>query len=503
MRKIKNIARITVFIVLLSVLLGATNHILEQKDSAIGLKPFLDHAEEYDVLFFGDSLVRYGIYPMELYHKHGITAYNMGSSNCMLPMSYWKMMNALDYATPKVVVVSVSDAENPNLVPGKGEWLHVALDAFPMTMTKAKAIFDLTSEAGADKNGVSYKDIRSELFFPLKKYHSRWSSLGMADFCPEYNTKKGAVIKVHVSDPQHEAGFVDEDECLPENGHGYIYLRRIIEACQEKGIPVVLYHPPAPLLEYNHKGTHTAERIAAEYGVPMLNMVDMNRVADYYVDCADPGGHLNYSGVLKVTDFLGQYLKSHYELPDRREDAAYAHWDDEWNVYVDEKVNIIAEEADSLRSRLMLLHDESFNIILTVRPDFDYEDDRVKTALQNIARVHVFEDDQLSSAEQEPLISLDDAADFNKGYMLIVDRDAENEYETVHEFYGIGEQEFETSFGYVFCRMDGEWIDLSITQEEKETYYFDNWEEQKEDMRLILIDRRTGRPALIMAFSRK
>ena len=260
--------------------------------------------------------------------------------------------------------------------------------------------------------------------------------------------------------------------------------------------------PEHPIRENAHKGTHTSANIAAEYGVPMLNFVDMDRVVDYYIDCADPGSHLNPSGARKLTDYLGNYLTDHYALPDRRKDAAYTHWNDQWDAFVDEKIRIIAEDADSLRTRLMLLHDESFSVVLTVRPGFDYDLRNTKIALQNIARQRVYDNDDLISAELKPLEGLSDAADFNQGYMLIVDRDAGDEYETVQEFYGIGEQEFETSFGYVFCRMDGEWIDLSLTQDDVETYYFDNWDDQEQDMRLVLIDRRTGKPALAMAFSR-
>jgi len=502
MRVIKNAIRILVFSVLLTGALGISSRILEQKDSTIGLRPFLDSAQEYDVLFFGDSLVRYGIFPMELYHEYGIASYNLGSSNSILPMSYWRMMNALDYASPEVVMVSVVDAEKPELVPEKGERLHVSLGDFPMTLTKAKAILDLTNHQGTDKSGVSYSDIRKELFFPLRKYHSRWSDLSPDDFKPGYNTQKGAVPKVHVSDPRSEAKRAREDEYLPEEGYGYMYLRRMIEECQRRGISVVLYCPPYPVLPENDRGIHTSEKIAAEYGIPMLNFVDMDYVVDYYTDCADPGGHLNCSGVQKVTDYIGQYLTDHYDLPDRRKDAAYAHWNEEWNAYVDERIRMIKEDADSLRSRLMLLHDDSFNVVLTVRPNFDYDKARTKDALQNIARRHVYENDHTVSENWDPLFSLEDAADFNQGYMLIVDRDAQSEYEMVQEFYGIGEQEYETSFGYVFCRMDGEWIDLSLTQEDEEIYYFDSWEEQEEDIRLLLIDRRTGKPALSMAFSR-
>ncbi|MGN0772233.1 MAG: hypothetical protein ACI4MP_00385 [Candidatus Ventricola sp.] len=502
MRIVKNTARILIFFVLLVCLLSGMSRILEEKKSVIGLKPFLDQAQEYDVLLIGDSQVRDSLLPLELYHKYGVASYNLGSSNCRMPMTYWKLMNALDYMTPQLVVLSVTDAEKPERTAQNGEWLHVAFDAFPLTLTKARAILDLTDQEGTDVSGVPYRDIRSELFFPLRKFHSRWSDLTADDFHPQHNAQKGATPLVHVTDPTIDAGLAAPDECLPEEGYGYVYLRRIIETCQQRGIPIVLIQPPFPITPEVHRGTHTSQKIAEEYGVPMLSFTNMDRVADFNVDCADPGSHLNLSGSLKLTDFLGDYLTAHYDLPDRRTDARYAHWDDEWNAYVEEKIRTIAESADSLRSRLMLLHDESFSVVLTVRPDFDYNHRSTAAALHNIARPNVFEDDELASAELNPLVGLHDAEDFNKGYMLIVDRDAEYEEEAVHEFYGIGEREFETSFGTVFCRMDGEWIDLSITQDDEEIYYFDSWEDQDQDMRLILIDRRTGEVALAMPFSR-
>lgn len=503
MRIVKNTAKILAFVVLLALLLGVLSDILAQKDSVEMLEPFLKNAKEYDVLFLGDSQVRHGIFPLELYHKYGFASYDLASGNSRVPVTYWKMINALDYVTPKLIVLSLTDIDQPELTYTKGEWLHVAFNGFPMTINKAKAILDLTNQEGKDRNGVAYRDIGKELFFPLIKYHSRWSSLTERDFHPKYDKLKGSEPFVHVSDPHHAFQLAEPDDCLPEEGYGFVYLRKIIEECQRRNIPLVLNQPPYPTSEHAHRGANTAERIAEEYGVPMLNFLDMNSVVDYYIDCGDPGSHLNASGAQKLTDYLGQYIKEHYDIPDRREDPAYAHWDEEWNAYVDGKIQMIADGADSLRAWLMMLHDEDFNLVLTVRPNFDYNHHNTKNALQNVARPHVYEGDGQISAELEPLQGLGDAAEYNEGYMLIVDRDAESEYESVQEYYGIGEQEFETSFGYVFCRMDGEWIDLSITPEDgEEVYYFDNWDDQDQDMRLVLIDRRTGKPALTMVRSR-
>jgi len=501
MKKIKAVLRILVFLSLLICLLSGLNRVMMHKESLEMLTPFIRQAKEYDVLFFGDSMVRAGIYPLELYHKYGIASYNISSANCRIPMGYWRMVNALDYAKPKLVVFSVMDIEWPQLTYDKSERLHQAFDGFPVTFNKVKGILELLDQEGADRNGVPYSDIRAELLFPLRKYHSRWSSLTQSDFRLQYNTQKGALPIVHVCDPDVKGGLVAPDECLPEDGYGYVYLRKIIEECQSRGIDIMLYAPPHAIRPQAHMGTHTAGRIAAEYGVTMLNFPDMNRVVDSYVDYGSLGGHLNTSGAYKLSDYMGQYLTDHYDLPDRREDPAYAHWHDEWNAFVDEKIRMIDEDANNLRTQLMLLHDQNFNAVVTIRPGFDYDQYQIKTALQNIGRAHAFEDNMLVSAELKPLNGLNDAADFNKGYMFIVDWDAVGNDEIIHEFYGIGEQEFETSFGYVFCRMDGEWIDLSITQGDTETYYFDNWDDQDQDIRVILIDRSTGKPALIKAFS--
>jgi len=208
------------------------------------LTPFIEHAQEYDVLFVGDSMVRAGIYPLELYHKYGIASYNISSANCRIPMGYWRLVNALDYAQPELVVFSVMDIEWPQITYDKSERLHQAFDGFPVTFNKVKGILELLDQEGVDRNGVPYSDIRAELLFPLRKYHSRWSSLTDADFHPLYNKQKGALPIVHVCDPDIKAGLVGADECLPEEGYGYIYLRKIIEECQRRGIEIMLYVTP-------------------------------------------------------------------------------------------------------------------------------------------------------------------------------------------------------------------------------------------------------------------
>ena len=72
---------------------------------------------------------------------------------------------------------------------------------------------------------------------------------------------------------------------------------------------------------------NSVQRVADELGVPFVNMMRMD-IVDNQTDCYDWQGHLNPDGASKATAFLGAWLKAHYDLPDRRGDSAYAHWND-------------------------------------------------------------------------------------------------------------------------------------------------------------------------------
>ena len=37
--------------------------------------------------------------------------------------------------------------------------------------------------------------------------------------------------------------------------------------------------------------------------------------------------HLNLQGTVKYTDFLAKYIKSEFDIPDRRQDERYSSWD--------------------------------------------------------------------------------------------------------------------------------------------------------------------------------
>ena len=58
-----------------------------------------------DVLFLGSSHTASGFNPQDLYNEYGIRGYNLGSNSQNLWVSYYWLREALQYQSPKVVVL--------------------------------------------------------------------------------------------------------------------------------------------------------------------------------------------------------------------------------------------------------------------------------------------------------------------------------------------------------------------------------------------------------------
>jgi len=413
-----------IFVLLACALLAYAQRVLERKASRSQFGPFLDRPQQYDVLFFGDSRFVNCLFPMELWEDYGIAGYNLSCYGNTMPVNYWSMMNAFDYADPEVVVVAVNGVRKDLKVTGSSSDVHTAFDFLPLSRTKIRAIEDLMDDPSMmDDDGNRYVDMKWEYYFTLGKYHSRWSELVSEDFSPTPNVQKGADMMVGVA-PTQDYTLIDGDQYAEEQGVGFVYLRRIIEACQARGTEILLVHLPYPASENAQMSANTVGAIAEEYDVHYIDFVDLDSVVDYAVDCYDYQAHLNPSGGMKVTDFIGQYLCEYYGLKDRRGDADYAHWKQAEQDYAAYKQELLMSQ-NTLPGMLAMLHDDSFSVEIAVRAHADlYWDDELITLLHNAAREHVFEADAYSmwSNNMFPLEGLEEVLYSDGAYFMALDR---------------------------------------------------------------------------------
>lgn len=365
----KNIVRaisVLLFVVLLLACLSKVSGILERKDSQYKYKDFYKQKEDFDVLFMGTSHVINGVFPMEMWDNYGIVSYNFGGHGNQMATSYWVMMNALQYTTPKLVVIDVLEVGRDFKVSENEDQSRLSIDSMPFSKVKVEAIKDLFGDKeliGTEREDLYEK--RWEFLFDFGKYHSRWNDLQREDLDPTYSSpEKGAETRVRVDEPM-EYYIVPREIKLEDHTVGAQYLRKMIEECQSRGIEVLLTHVPYPAVEWHQEGGNLAYDIAEEYGVDYINFVAMDNVVNYNTDCYDSHGHLNASGAKRVSEYLGKYIVDRYGIPDRRTDDAYAGWHQDYQEYYDMKENLLHNEED-VYNALMLLQDDDFDAIIYV-----------------------------------------------------------------------------------------------------------------------------------------
>ncbi len=404
MNRFKGILTGTLFFVILIALLAGLSSLFEYKESRAKTAPLLERAGQLDVLFLGDSHAYSDIYPFELWDRYGIAAYNMGNYNTTVPLSYWMLRNVLDTCSPKVVVVDVNLIWEQAKLPGNSSDVHLSLDGFPLTLTKLDALFDLMDDpAVTDNDGNAYPDLIPEFIFPFIKYHARWSGLTSDRAKSAYNRELGGERNLDVVVPSPYELISD---AAPEQGFGFVYLRRLIQLCQEKGIRVMLINLPYPSRNEHDEQLYTnaVQYLADEYGIEYIDFVYLDQIVDYSTDCYDPDSHMNSSGAWKVTDFLGQHLREMYAVPDHRGEAAYTRWNSDYAIYCQDKLQSL-REAEDPRIFLMLLSDPSFSTVLLVPKDSAVRRDPLgMQLLQNIGRRHLMAADMYDAVWSDSLM---------------------------------------------------------------------------------------------------
>lgn len=323
----KRLAGAGCFWLILALVISGLTFITRNKNEAELVRPYYDERKNsLDVVFVGSSHMMCGIYPMELYHEYGITAYDYTSSALVLPQAYYQVVEALKTQTPQVLVLDISGVVYDNVKIGSPEYVHVQFDNMRWSLNKIAAINDLIEDPGD----------RLEYYFPLVKFHTRWKELTLGDFKRIIGGTKGAHVSEEVLEGAMPYAIISRDCTAPISEYPEEYLRKILDYCRDRSVQVLLLNLPAIADETAQAKYNTVYAIAEEYSVPYLNLLHhLDEIGfDYDTDLKDTS-HCNRTGAEKVTSYVGDYLKEHYGLPDRRDDAAYAsEWDAAYERYV-------------------------------------------------------------------------------------------------------------------------------------------------------------------------
>lgn len=346
--------------------------LMQYKAAITRMDPFFEIEEPIDVMLFGTSHVTNGILPYELWGSCGISSYNFGSNAARIPLTYWKVMNALDYQVPKLVVMDCSYLSSDSKLCTTLQQSHNILDAFPLSKTKRAAIDDLFEEEN-----------KLEFLWPFSVYHNRWDALKKSDFVITYNSELGADTGCNVAVP---AAFeqLPQGTKIPRETVAMEYIGKLVTSCRERGVEVLLTYLPCPANAKRQKEAGSMMELAEQYGVNCINFLDLPDVVDFTTDCNDADSHLNASGAKKITEYLGSYIREHYDIPDRRAEENFSSWNDGYATYKNRKMETLKSQK-RLSSYLLLLADKDVKSQIYVREDSAIlRDARLSSLLENI-----------------------------------------------------------------------------------------------------------------------
>ena len=141
---IRRILAVFFTLILLITALFGLSELVKRKSSYIQYADFFDEKQNFDVLFFGTSHMMDAVYPMKLWKDHGFLSYNCGGHANALATTYWAAQMALEYTTPSLVVIDCYDiTEEAKTSRNSFSYVHLTMDAFPLSRTKIRAVYDL------------------------------------------------------------------------------------------------------------------------------------------------------------------------------------------------------------------------------------------------------------------------------------------------------------------------------------------------------------------------
>ncbi|MCR4990409.1 MAG: hypothetical protein K6A38_06050 [Lachnospiraceae bacterium] len=273
-----------------------------------------------DVVFLGSSHIHCDVNTALLWEKYGIASYDYSAAEQPLWITYHYLREICKYQDPKVVVV---DLYSPARYKYDYQYPYLSenLYGFRFSINKLEMIY-------ASCEPERYFD-----YFPsIALYNSRYTSLGESDFediklsRSEREAFKG-YSPYYVVEPQEEP-LLEQPQSGGITLKSEIYLYKIIDFCKENEIEIFLMVSPYITTDEDELVYNRVHEIADMEGINFnstnyfYNKMELNFEEDF-----NDESHLNYRGSCKFSDYLGEELKSLYEIPDRRGNRRWESWD--------------------------------------------------------------------------------------------------------------------------------------------------------------------------------
>ena len=261
-----------------------------------------DDPDNIDVLAIGNSDMYSAFNPLQLWHEHGITSFVAAGPMQNMKLSYCMLKKILTVQKPKLIII-----ETANFFEKREE---IDRQGYKYTAMKySYSLFKKTDE---------WQNIKKESYLNDKSLRNR------------IENQKGYYFNQKVESNSKDFSYMKmtkKREQFPAITQ--MYLPKIMSLIKEYDISVLFVCFPTATT-----GSYARHNMVSDYakenGIPFLdfNVDQYGTGFDWHTDSRDGGNHLNYSGALKMTKYLGEYLSQNYNFVDKRDNSLFHEWND-------------------------------------------------------------------------------------------------------------------------------------------------------------------------------
>ena len=271
----------------------------------------LEPENSVDVVCVGNSDIRSGFVPTELWEKYGYTSVVSSFTRQSISDSQRALKEICKSQKPKLVILEID-----SLYDGRGpEDVISPHDTTPDNFFDSLKPDDFDNKISRDYSVFTFHNILQDRQRRSRRKQYAHGYL----FCED-------IRKIEYRDYMTKTDEID----IPIYSNSQ-QLRTFVKYCKKNDLPVLLLEVPS-LSSWSYARHNAVQNLSDELGVEFL---DLNLLYDEVgIDMRncfrDDGNHLNYFGASAVTDYIGDYIGKNYGIESRRGDAELAeYWDNE------------------------------------------------------------------------------------------------------------------------------------------------------------------------------
>ena len=313
------LVRAVLFLLIFSLLCAGALYVLMPKsDYGPGsmMNLYMQPKNSVDVLAIGTSMTYAGLNTNVLWANWGIASYDLASAEQQYWNTYYYLEEFLKTQQPKLILLDAKAATYQNDETKRG---RVILSTYGILspLNRWRAI----QAAAPGEDALSYM-----LAFP--QVHENWKKVTAESFSlPGWTGDRSTDWKGYIE--QHSKPslvWTQTRKNMNEREKEWFY--KICDLAKAHGVPMLLVAYPNPDYANDHMYYNTLWGLADEMNIPHINLNDpAGHFRFLYSSEFADWQHVNILGSLRLSKILGRVLDGYYEIPDHRNDPAYASYD--------------------------------------------------------------------------------------------------------------------------------------------------------------------------------